>query len=146
MQLILMASSMLESDRNGRHVRQRVTAGAYTHRVCMSAAALAFCTSQGGAVQLEAKHAGGILLGRPLRPYGRVSHQQQVRKCCAKKGAVHIALIRPCMSQVLGCRHVAGHTIRWPDTARFSWHDKSFGQVAEQTHSTPGVTWYLERG
>ena len=106
---------MLAPDSIASHVRQEVTAGAYTHRVGVCAAALALCTSKGGAVQLEAKHAGRVLLGRPLGPYGRICHQQQVRKCCAKEGAVHIALIRPHMSQVLAC---GPHTGRTNDMAR----------------------------
>ena len=101
---------MLAPDGIASHVGQEVTAGAYTHRVGVCAAALALCTSQGGAVQLEAKHAGRVLLGRPLGPYGWICHQQQVRKCCAKEGAVHIALIRPHMSQVLACGPHTGRT------------------------------------
>ena len=97
-----------------------MTAGAYAHRVGVCAAALALCTHQGGAVQLEAKDAGRVLLGRPLGPNGRICHQQQVRKGCAKECAVHIALIRPHMSQVLGC---GCHASRTDDMAG---HDKLF--------------------
>ena len=53
----------------------------------------ALCGRQGGAVELEAKDAGHILLRRPLGADGRVGHEQQVRECRPKEGPIHIPLI-----------------------------------------------------